>query len=551
MSTNGKAHPSMTTELFANARQEYSERARDPQAYYKMARRTRHTRPVQGGQSGESSDQDYSSEAEYFRLVALGRQYDRDDMVAGATVNRLIDNVFQSGFEFLPQTGDKAADRILKERFWAYESSPRDVDVSQEHDLHTLARMYLRESIVSGDIFAAKTNGGHLQTFEAHRCKTPSDLSAADKKLCIHGVLVDGLRRRRAYYFTEDDIALNASVSTKATRRIDAVDDNGFRNVLHVYHPKRTTQTRGVTKFAPIGDGIPMHSDIQFAKMIQQQNVSAWALLRERQMGFEYPDGAVPSETFVVDPCNAGQTRAIQHISPGMMYTTFPGEKISGFSPNVPNPTFFDHARQMQQLIGINLDIPLVMMLLDASETNFSGFRGALEQAKLSFVKLQWWFAQSFYREVALWQLRLWSDPNSPLADPFIVALRESGINIFAHEWGLPKWPYLQPVEDATADKIKLKSGMISLRRAHADRGMDYDTVMEEIISDRKAMIVAAKQAAAEINAQFPDDKEPASWRDIAVLPTSDGETLALPSVQPERMQANQQPQGNGNAAAN
>lgn len=537
MNVNGQHNPTLMTRVFAAAREQYQQSARDISNYYKMARRTRHTRPVRGSSSGESADQDYSSESEYYMLVALGRQYDRDDILAGAVVNRLVDNVFQSGFEYLPATGNKQADQILKERFWAYESSPQDVDISKEHDLHTLARMYLRESIVSGDILATKVETGHLQTFEAHRCKTPSDLPADSKRMCIHGVQLDGLRRRTAYYFAEDDIAITSRVLMKATRKIPAFDDAGFRNVLHIYHPRRATQTRGVTKFAPIGDAIPMHSDIQFAKMVQQQNVSAWALLRERGLGFEYPDGITTAETIEDDPCAPGQTRSIQHISPGMMYTTFPGEKVSGFSPNVPNPTFFDHARQMQQLIGINLDIPLVMLLLDASETNFSGFRGALEQAKISFLKLQWWFANCFYREVALWQLRLWSDPNSPLADPFIVDLRESGINIFAHEWGLPKWPYLQPVEDATADKIKLRTGMTSLRRAHADRGLDYDTVMQEIIGDRKAMIVSAKQAAAEINAAFPDDKEPASWRDLAVLPTSEGETLALPSVQPERMQ--------------
>lgn len=537
MKRNGQSTIAMATGEFASARETWRDRVfSGVNNLYRMARRGRHSVKVNGSTQGESADQDYASEADYFRMVAIGRQFDREDLVAGATVNRLVANVMQTGFGYDPKTGDKEANKIIKARWSAYESSAQDVDVTGERDLHTLARLLFRDSVVSGDIFATKLNDGRQQVFEGHRCRTPHNLGGDAKKLCIHGVQLDGLRRRTAYYFAKDDIALNSSVSMNAVETVPAYDELGHANVLHVYHPKRSTQTRGVTKFAPISDAVPMHADIQFAKMVQQQQVSVWAMLRQRMLGFEYPDGVTENTTTEPDPCRAGQTRAIMNVSPGMMYTGYPGETITGFSPNVPNPTFFDHARQMQQLIGINLDIPLVMMLLDASETNFSGFRGALEQAKLSFVALQQWFAIVYYRPVAMWQMRLWSDPNSPLADPFIVRLRERGINVFAHEWQYPTWPYIQPVEDATADQIKLRTGMTSLRRAHLARGMDYDTVMDEIVADRKAMIVAAKTAAAEINAQFPDDPEPAHWRDLAVLPPSQGETLALPPVEPERM---------------
>lgn len=546
---NGHSSISFTTDVFSDARESWRNRVFGHiNNLYKAAKRNRFSPKINGSVQGESADQDYASEGDYFRLVAIGRQFDRDDLVAGAVVNRLVDNVLRDGFTYDPKTGDKEADAILKARFEAYEASAQDVDVSSERDLHTLARLIFRDSIVSGDIFATKVSDGRQQIFEGHRCRTPRDLGGDLKKLCIHGVQLDGLRRRVAYYFARDDIQLSSSISLNAAERIPAFDANGFRNVLHIYHPKRTTQTRGVTKFAPVADAVPMHADIQFAKMVQQQQVSVWSMIRQRQLGFEMPDGVIEARETVEDPCKAGQTRSMMNVSPGMMYTGYPGETISGFSPNVPNPTFFDHAKQLQQLIAINMDVPLVVMLLDASETNFSGFRGALEQAKIAFVNLQQWFATIYYREVLLWQMRLWSDPASPLADPFIVRLRERGINVFAHEWVLPTWPYIQPIEDATADQIRLRTGMTSLRRAHAARGQDYDTVMEEIIADRKALIIAAKTAAAEINAQFPDDNEPAHWRDLAVLPPSQGETLALPSVEPERMKQDKPTEGNSDA---
>lgn len=537
---NGKEDPiSLGTTVFAKARDIWREGAlAAAEAFYKMTRRGRFAVKVNGSVAGESADQDYSSEGDYFRMIAIGRQFDRDDLIAGAAVNRLVGNVIQCGFNYDPKTGSREANLILKARFDSYAQNADEVELAGKYGLHELGRMLFRDMIVSGDIFVSKLKDGRQQVFEGHRCKTPNNLSTDVKNLCIHGVQLDEHRRNVAFYFTRDDIALSQSVQLKQVQRISAYDKNGFKNVIHVNHPKRTTQTRGVTKFAPIADAVPMHADIQFAKMVQQQQVSSWSVLRERPMGFELPDNTVEYADLLEDPCRPGQMRSVMQVSPGMMWTGFPGEKLLGFAPNVPNPTFFDHARQMQQLIGINLDIPLVMLLLDASETNFSGFRGALEQAKLSFVALQEWFAKIYYSEILLWQMRMWSDPAHPLADPAIVTLAQAGIDVFAHEWVLPAWPYIQPVDDANADAIKLRTGMTSLRRAHQARGQDFDTVAEEMVEDRKVLIIAAKQAAAEINAMFPADKEPAHWRDLCPLPTNEGESLALPSVEPERAQA-------------
>lgn len=504
-------------------------------AFYRATRPGRFALKINGSPHGESADHDYAAQRDYLKLVTLGRQFDRDDVIASAVVDRLVDNVIQCGFGYHPKTGVPEFDDLLKLKVSSI-AETESIDLSGRATLHQLARLSFRDAIVAGDSFHLLLNTGKVQTFENHRCLTPLGLPGEVSKMTIHGVQLDGFRRRKAYWFAKDDIALNEQVDIRNAVPIDAFDSSGYPNVLHIYHPKRITQTRGVTCFAPVCDVVPMHNDIQFAKMVQQQQVSNWVLVRQRPLGFEYPDQIAEPIYQEPDPCTPGQVRNIQDSSPGMVYTGYNGESVSAFHANVPNPTFFDHAQQMQQLISINLGVPLILCLLDASQTNFSGWRGALEQAKMHFIELQKWFALAFYRPILLWQLRLWSDPASAQADPAIVAMRASGADIFAHEWTLPTWPYIQPIEDATADVIKLRSGMTSPRRAHLARSQDYSAIVKEIVDDRKQLIVAAKLAAAEINAQFPDDKSPAHWRDLAPLPTSEGETLALPSVEPERM---------------
>lgn len=523
--------------MFADMRDSWRSTHGLPTALYRAAKTDRWSLRLSGSSSGSSADQHYASERDYFYMVEMARQLDRDDLVAGAAVTRLCSNILQGGFTYDPQTGNARVDEILRERWKAYAQNTGEVELQGEQGLNALAASMLRASIVDGDAFVLLTNRGKLQAIENHRCRTPSNLAAERKRLTIHGVELDRDRRRVGYWFSEDDIRLNESPRFNEMRFIEAYDGSGSRNVLHLYHPKRVTQTRGVTKFAPCTAAVRMHDDIQFAKLVQQQGVSVWSLIRERDLGFELPDNVSQSYHRVADPCSPGETRPIQNISAGMWYTGLPGERIKGFSPNVPSPTFFDHAKQIQMLIAINLDLPLILMLMDASETNFSGWRGALEQAKIKFREFQQWFCDSFYRQVFAWKMRQWSTPGSPFADPMLVRMRSRGVNVFAHDWIFPSWPYIEPLKEASADLLEMRNGLTSPRRIQGRRGRDWSAVSTEMVEDTSLLIRKAKAEAKRINDEFPDDMHPVTWRDLASLPTPDGLQISATQDPPQESQ--------------
>ena len=67
----------------------------------------------------------------------------------------------------------------------------------------------------------------------------------------------------------------------------------------------------------------------------------------------------------------------------------FPGESLKGFSPNVPNPEFFQHAKLILTILASNLDLPEVRsdlerelgrLLLGCGDKE--GARGAWERAR-------------------------------------------------------------------------------------------------------------------------------------------------------------------------
>jgi len=202
-----------------------------------------------------------------------------------------------------------------------------------------------------------------------------------------------------------------------------------------------------------------------------------------------------------------------------MELTTEPGETITAFSPNVPNPEFFPHASLILTFISINLNLPLAVLLLDPSKTNFSGWRGAIDQARMGFREIQRWLAGSFHRPVYRFKCRQWIAEDAALARQFAAL----GEKVFQHRWNPPTWAYIEPLTDGQADLLQVRNALTSPRRLHARRGADWDEIYAEIIADNSAAIKAAKKAALQINGEFPDGNAPVHWREILSLPTPDG----------------------------
>ena len=95
------------------------------------------------------------------------------------------------------------------------------------------------------------------------------------------------------------------------------------------------------------------------------------------------------------------------------------------------------------------------------SETNYSGFRGAIDQARQRWREIQSWMMGSFDGPVYEWKVRQWAVTDSALrkaverADSLLASLGYipvGEVNPFAQVWHAQELPYIQPVDDATAD---------------------------------------------------------------------------------------------------
>lgn len=488
-------------------------------AEYDAAKSSRFKRRLRGvNLAGSGADYHVRSEADYLRIIEWAREVERNDMVVGQGIDRLVTNVLgMDGFKLDPTSGRTEFDAAVKQRFADWADDPMQCDVSREHAFNKQVELAYRAQIRDGDYLFAGRRDGTLQSFEAHRLRTPK----GTQRNVIHGVLLDEFRRRLQYWVTIDDIDPMRSLRlVRETQPVEAFDEEGFRTAFHIYHPRRVSQTRGISALAPVGDPISFHGDIQFAKLVQTQMASTYAIIHNNSDDFQAAQGDTQHGERTTETLADGSTRTVEGIAPGMEYFASPGEELTGFSPRIPNPEWFDHCKLILTLIALNLGLPLVVFLMDASETNFSGYRGALSQAREGFRRIQQALIRQLHTPVYSWKLRQFLAEDEGLRKLGAVELARDGSLVFTdpavlrHRFQPPRWKYIEPLKDAQADALQQKERLSSPRRIHAEKGADYEEVAGEIVEDRALVVELAIRRAETFNQQHPDAR--VDWRELA-----------------------------------
>lgn len=495
---------------------------------YRAAKDTRFQSRLSGVASmGSGADYHYRNERQFLHMMERARHYRRNDAIVGQGIRRLVANVIQDGFNLDVTTGDDGLNAELKSRWMDWAGDADQCHSEGELTFNQIERMTLESVLVDGDLLHLPLRAGSLQPVEAHRLRTPRNTT----RNVVHGVLLDNNAKRREYWVSRQDLNPNQSLAKVAdVRRIAARDSDGRRQVLHIYDPYRFSQRRGVTCIAPISETIGIHDDIQFATLVKAQMAALVTILRERGPDWE-PGSDIQTGPRETETTN-GYTRTLEGVGAGMEIAGDVGETFKAFAPNIPNAEYFQHSHLILTFIAINLDLPVAVLLLDPSETNFSGWRGAIDQARIRFRQIQRWLIDAFYSPVYRWKVRQWMARDPALAS----AMGQSGVNPLSHRWNPPTWRYIEPLKDASADLLQQRNALTSPRRLQAARGADWDDVYREIIEDNSKAIRAAVLEANDINAELDAGVH---WRELISLPTPDGVSVAVGGSEPREANDN------------
>ena len=484
----------------------------DLRAGYQLGEESRFTSRLRGvDPMGSGADYHYAEADKFYRAIERAREFDRNNMIVGQGVDRLVDNVLQDGLTPDPETGNPEVNLYLYRRWCEWCRNPRLCDARKVLTFDRIAKLTLRSVIVDGDVVQLPLRDeGSLQAIEAHRLVTPYNTT----KNVVHGVRVNEMTGAPEEYWIAPEAAANYRAVTKVkdVGKYAAFDSTtGEPNVFHVYNPKRFSQTRGVSAFLPVTYAIGIHDDLQFANLVKAQAAACVTMLIERDVN--YGGGAIAQTGNRTEEENAdGTTRTVESTHAGARLYGEVGEHLSGFTPNIPNPEFFEHASMILGIIAVNLNLPVAVLLLDPTKTNFSGWRGAIDQARLGFRNMQAWMRSSFHEPVYRWKVRQWLAEDRA----FWSLVKTSKADPFGVKWKAPRWPYIEPMKDAQADSMRIEKRLTSPRRVAGDRGEDWDELVVEMVNDQAALFTLAMAKAQEINETFPEAN--LDWRELIHL---------------------------------
>lgn len=495
------------------------ERMHELKQEYRASRDSRFTPRMRGvSASGSGADYHYAVESQYLHMIERARHYERNDSVVGQGIRRLVANVVQQGFSPDPQTGDPELNKVLKEQWDEWSLDPDLCHSEGELTFPQIERLTLRSTIRDGDVWHLLLDNGQIQAVEAHRPRSPRRTT----RNVVNGVMVDDNKRRTEVWITKQELSPYQLVSrVSEVERYPIRDSLGHRNVLQVYFPDRFSQRRGVTALAPCSDTVGQHDDLQFTTLVKAQMASLLVFLRE-QLGSDIPTGNGPPIGNVTgtDIIDQGSINPIPGMTAGLDVTPPKGQKITAFTPNIPNPEFFPHTMLLLTFIAVNLDLPVQVLLLDPTRVNFSAWRGALDQARMRFREIQSDLVNQFHRPTWKWKVRGWASQS-----PALRKMIGNNPNWLKHNWKRPSFPYIEPLKDAQADSLQQEKVLNSPRRLVGNRGYEYPEIVNEWIEDRLMLFTQAHEAAAKLQQQFDSD---CSWRDILA-----GDFGALKAVAP------------------
>lgn len=459
------------------------------------------------GPLGADADYHIQNQNDYLRMIAFVRLLERNDPIISSARRRLRDNVNVGQMTPNPQTGSDTLNEHLKGLWQEYSNDPDQFDATGRFTFEEAADITYVRTIFDGDLMAVpEGDTGKILHLEGHRCQTPT-LSRANRGVC--GVQTNDKGQVENYYLTKRPVAYGAAVRVADVEAIPARNRDGWKNVFHVYQPDRFSLNRGVTSLAPVGTAAARRDDLEFAQILQAQVAACITLVEEMNdsnfVRYLAANGAMPDmplpDTFAAKD-DAGFELKTAALHPGRVLQSRPGYQLKvNNGPNIGGGMF-----QLNDLLieymAMCLDLPSIVLRLDAKNANFSQFRHVLDQARFTYGKHQRWCAAKYHRQVYRNLIRCRAASDKLIRDfvskEGVLTLQKS--KALAHEWNAVGWKYPHPVDDAMGDILLLSSSMQSLEQySRKQYGFGADELIRRVVADNKRALIAAINAAEEI----------------------------------------------------
>jgi lambda family phage portal protein len=376
--------------------------------------------------------------------------------LANSAVEVWTGEAIGTGMRPVPQTGDDALDKILADRF---ETWTDECDYFGLESFYGWQATACRRAFVDGEFFSLMVFADEqlrIKALDPAQVNPALSMELPGGGLVIAGVEVNDGGKPVAFHIYKNWIPGLPLLRGLESVRIDAAD------VLHLFRPDAAGQTRGMSRLASVLLRLRELDSLTDGQLVRLKIGALLAGFVTDADGSLLQDGATPGEA---------------SLEPGTMQRLRPGESVEFSKPPEIGSESNAFQKAVIREIGAGVGVPSFMLDHDLSEVNFSSARTAII---------------AFRRRVEAWQDHFAFQMLRPVYRRFVTTEVLSGrlavplnASTLKHKWIAPKGQWLDPLKDAQAEALAINSGLTSRREAVAARGIDVESLDNEIAADR------------------------------------------------------------------
>ena len=426
-------------------------------------------------------------------LIAQSREFMRDNGIYRGMVDRAVGYIVGGGFELQVTTKDPEYNKKVEKLWKDYWKKPETRGLLSGR---LVQKMLCREVIVAGDTAAMKIDTGLLQLIEAEQIAGPF-------KIAKNGIQTDDYGKIKNFYITP----------YSQRGRVDKYKATAYppEVVSYLANIDRPSETRGVPACQSVFPMMHRLNDICDSEAASWQLLSRLAVSigKENAEADAYKLSTDDPNKTNTDTTGDAATRVTQ-LDYALIFHGAPGDSIRGIDRNIPGKDFSASVTMFLRLLGLPLGLPLEIILLDWTKSNYSQARSVLLQTYLSvFLDWQSLLEESFFEDIFSWKLKEWTQKG----------LLPQQDDIVKHEWIKPSFPWIDQLKEAQAHKLKVGLCFETQNQVCKSQNKDRESVVDVRELEIRDSIERAKKIKGETGVDV-------DWRLFAGLDTSDGQIV-------------------------
>lgn len=239
-------------------------------------------------------------------------------------------------------------------------------------------------------------------------------------------------------------------------------------HITHFFLRLRASQTRGVSRLAPIIEEIKDLSEYQSSERIAARLAASFGIFIKTQ---NYAD-SYASMGGRPDDQDDERFEINDAIAPGRIQELPPGYEVQTAKSDRPGNTYEPYVRTSLKGQSVGFGLRYGNYSHDYTESSYASERSAALDERRGWQGQQFFLNSRFNTPIA----KKWL--NTMHGCGMLDGLRPEDVTV---AWQNPGWPWVDPTKDAKAAEMELAMRTTTRRRICAAKGYDYDEIEAEL----------------------------------------------------------------------